>query len=690
MPEKTSAVELTGLLGVLRRRLLTVVFVTLPVVAGTVYLTSLLPTLYRAEVMVLVEPIAYQQAALSEVVPRSLQLPVIQEEASRVETEIGIATAGPVITALIEKLDLRDAEGELRESISTSGPLIPLLPWPSVSVKGRRHGMTEIMELRGYAADADDAAVLANTLAELYVQSKQLAAQEQLKQALAFLDAQMVELKQAYLDSRLALQRYQELNATVDLGREITAAIDSLIELNRQEQQYAMNLELAKVAMEPLDRELRRVLSSQVVDDLFMHPTMESLRERLENLEVSRNSLDSGSAELEEVNQEIMTIREQIRQTITPSTVFPRAIAETVSNELIQQYVNARIELIVLTAQQDAVKEMVVAQRRYLQSLPAKASALAELELDADATAQIYSEALQLRGSLAVATAMRVSNVRILTPAKAPNAPYCPVLPLNVAASLAMGLALGMFVALIREYCDDRITDPTVAETLLEAPCLGSLTSSRRKRDRESFAKDPRSPHVRAYRSLRNRIWNAAGVRKCRTAAIVSAVPGEGRTNTCVNLALSATQEYDKVLIVDTDLQKPSLHESFDLEVTPGLTNYLFENAAWDEVIRPTDAANLHIMPAGEFPTDSAAILRSPEFLRLIEKLHEEYGCVIFDTPPVLVVNDVVILARSVESLLVIMRSGVTRERDLKSLARVFEGTDVKPTGSVMIGPSSF
>jgi len=588
---------------------------------------------------------------------------------------------------VIEELDLRDPNEQLLRDIPSKGQLLPLLPFPSLAVKAKQLETTQILRISGYARQPDVAASLANTLAKCYIESKEGAAQAQLRRALAFLDVQMLELESAFLDSQKALRSYQEDHETADLNREIAAAIDRLVALKELEQQHSLSLEVAKATLEPLDQELRSVLSAQVINDILEHPKITQLQQRLEDLEVDKNTLSDGSTEhSQEVDRDKTTIHEEIRQTVTLTPLLPEEVAESTSSDLLKRYLGARVEVNYGAVRIKTVSDMIAAQQANLKSLQEKVTSITQLELNANAASTTYTDALQLRGTLNVATAMQVSNVRVISQADIPEEPCSPSLLANICVSLFGGSLLGIILALVREYYDDRVKTPSVVEKLLESRFIITLPRAIKKLKSKTYVKDPRHPHVRAYRSLRNILWETAPDQKCRTVAVVSAVPGEGRTNVCINLALSAAQSYSKVLIVDTDLQKPTLHKRFRLQQAPGLTNYLFESAPWDQVIRPTNVANLEILPGGKIPIDSGSLLRSGQFLEATKRICEKYDCVVFDTPPALIVNDVVLLARLVETVLVVTRSGLTRERDLKALSHIFEGVGIKPTVSVMVG----
>jgi len=687
MAEKNSTVGVFDLITLFRRRLWVILMTVFAVTAVSVYVTFLLPDLYRADVTVLVEPSAYEQAAISEVVPRSVQPPVIETETDRIKTEIQFVVANPVIEAVIEELDLKDANEQPLRTIYSKGQILPLVPFPSIAVEAKQIETTQMLRVSGYARDPNAAASLANTLAKCYIESKQVAVQHQLRRALAFLDIQMLELRSAFLDGQNALRSYQEDHETVDLRREITAAVDRLVALEQLKQEHSLSLDVAKATLDPLDRELRSILSAQVVDDILARPEIIQIQQHAEDLEGGKYApLDESAERSQEMERDKAAIQEQISQTVTLTPLLPEEVAQTTSHDLLKRYLEAKVEVDYGAARIKAVSDMIAAQQASLKSLQEKVTSITQLEMNAEVASTTYTDALQLRGTLNIAAAMQVSNVRVISPATIPDDPHSPNLAVNICAALFGGLLLGIILALIREYYDDHVKASSVVEKLLASQFIITLPGALKQLNPKSYVEDLRNPRVRAYRSLRNILWETAPDQKCRTAVVVSAVPREGRTNVCINLALSAAQAYKKVLIVDTDLQKPTLHKRFRLQQAPGLTNYLFDSAPWDQVVRPTKVPNLGIMPVGQIPIDSGSLLRSGQFHDMVKKICQEYDCVIFDTPPALIVNDVVLLARLVGTVLVVTRFGFTRARHLKALSHVFEGVGIKPAVSVVVG----
>lgn len=189
-----------------------------------------------------------------------------------------------------------------------------------------------------------------------------------------------------------------------------------------------------------------------------------------------------------------------------------------------------------------------------------------------------------------------------------------------------------------------------------------------------------------AYKTLRTNILFSTGDLGCKTYAVTSAVPGEGKTTTSINMAISFAQTDKKVVIIDADLRKPKLHKYFDLENRVGVSNIL--SGIYDgkntEYIQNTDVKNLDLISAGHIPPNPIELLSSEKMQGFIKELEESYDFIIIDTPPVNVVSDALVLSKIVTGYILVTRSNYTEYNALNAAMSNFELANVKPLGVVL------
>src|SRR5919198_430333 len=186
----------------------------------------------------------------------------------------------------------------------------------------------------------------------------------------------------------------------------------------------------------------------------------------------------------------------------------------------------------------------------------------------------------------------------------------------------------------------------------------------------------PKSLAAEQYRQLRTRLSHAEGASALRTVLITSPQKGEGKSITSANLALTMAQELQRrVVIVEADLRKPSLQQLFGLPPGPGLAEYLSGAADLTQVMKFLPEHHLTVIPAGSTPTNPAELLGSTAMRRMLDHLRTRFDRVLLDTPPVLPLADVAILAPVVDGTLLVVRAGYTPKPAIENALRAFDSS---------------
>jgi capsular exopolysaccharide synthesis family protein len=207
-----------------------------------------------------------------------------------------------------------------------------------------------------------------------------------------------------------------------------------------------------------------------------------------------------------------------------------------------------------------------------------------------------------------------------------------------------------------------------LVETREPAPAAASLDG------RLVAAHSPQSLAAEQYRSLRTRIKNAEHGRTVRSIIVTSPNKGDGKSLTAANLALTMAQEFQhRVLLVDADLRRPSIHTLFGINDVPGLTDVLMGGVTLDDAIVSVPQHHLAVLPAGMLPSHPAELLGSTAMRRTVDALRTRYDRVIIDMPPVAPLADVSIALGMVDGLLMIVRAGVTPK---PAIERALSGLD--------------
>jgi capsular exopolysaccharide synthesis family protein len=244
------------------------------------------------------------------------------------------------------------------------------------------------------------------------------------------------------------------------------------------------------------------------------------------------------------------------------------------------------------------------------------------------------------------------SSVVMVDEAQPENKPVRPNIPLNISLGVIVGLIMGFGLAFFIEYLDTSVKTIDDVERALQAPVLGVIPQNVGSLIQEG----PDSPHAEAYRVLRTNLLFSRKDQDMRTITVVSGGAGEGKSTTIFNLASVFAQNGARVLLVDSDLRRPSLHKLLNVSNSIGLTNFLLKQNTIEEVIQTTAMPSLHFLPSGKLPSSSLGILNSAQMREFIQKARERYDFVFFDSPPIMGVSDASVLASEVDIALLVIQ----------------------------------
>lgn len=199
---------------------------------------------------------------------------------------------------------------------------------------------------------------------------------------------------------------------------------------------------------------------------------------------------------------------------------------------------------------------------------------------------------------------------------------------------------------------------------------------------------DESSPFIlqEAYKTMRTNLLFALRGNGCKRFCITSGVPGEGKSITILNLAISIAQTGKKVLLIDADLRRPALARLLGEDPIPGVSNVLVGQANVENAIRESIRTNLDVLFAGDVPPNPSELLGSEQMQELIETMSREYDYVLVDAPPVNLVSDCCIVASLLDGIVLLARSGVARKDGVKQAINQLRMTNTKILGCVLNG----
>jgi capsular exopolysaccharide synthesis family protein len=273
-----------------------------------------------------------------------------------------------------------------------------------------------------------------------------------------------------------------------------------------------------------------------------------------------------------------------------------------------------------------------------------------------------------------------------VAPADPPTQRAGPRTTLNMAIGLLAGLIAGILAGLARDLTDTRVRTAEDLARVTDLSLLAALDTPPTHGDRRDLVvvSAPRSPEAEAFRSMRTAVQFMARPGRALSLLVTSSRPAEGKSTVAANLALTLAEAGQRVVLVDADLRRPSVADTFDLEGAAGLTSVLIGQAELDDVLQEWGASGLHVLTTGPLPPNPSGLLASPAMAELLDRLGADHDVVVIDAAPLLPVTDSVVLARVVTATVVVADASRTRRPVLGQALALLERVDSRPVGVVL------
>ncbi|MBN1102782.1 MAG: polysaccharide biosynthesis tyrosine autokinase [Deltaproteobacteria bacterium] len=354
-----------------------------------------------------------------------------------------------------------------------------------------------------------------------------------------------------------------------------------------------------------------------------------------------------------------------------------------------------RSEYRVALAKENSLKAALEKQKKESLDLNQKAIEYGVLQREAESAKQVYELLIKRFKETSLAEEMKTGNIRIIDRAEVPKHPVKPRKGLNILLAVLVGLVAGTGLAFFFEYLDNTIKLPEDIKRHLQVPYLGPVPA---------FAMDgegsdpgtakpelvtihaPKSTASEAYRGIRTSLLFSSAEAQPQVILVSSAGPQEGKTVTSANLAVTMAQSGNKVLLLDCDMRKPSIHRVWAISRERGLSNLLVGSNELKDALIPSGVPNLDIIPCGPVPPNPSELLGSGRMQRLLAALRKNYSHILIDSPPVTAVTDAAILAKMADAILLVVRAGDTPREIVKNGLTQFRNVNAHVLGVILNG----
>jgi polysaccharide biosynthesis transport protein len=558
------------------------------------------------------------------------------------QTEFQRIKSRPVLTNVVERLNLRE---EWMRKYKFPGPLSPEDAYQILSSRisvEQPHNST-LVEIHARSEDKDEAARLANAVADIYaevrIQARNRVTEggvKKLREELVRYDDRVAQMQSNVNSLRLAsgISDYEADQPTPRLDQETLRKIDN----QRIEAESVLSRSSSLYnSLAPLSRdELKKVAPVAISRDTLLTDLLareHQAEEKLSNLKGLGYGDDH--SEVRAVTETLRSVRTHLNDRL--DGLLPAIKSQMETDRVVVEGYRKEVEKL-----RDEDRNNYARTRPYYDAKDELRRVKAERDrLQLTVNGKVIEMNLPKRGS-----------VDVIDPAVPNKKPVKPNKKLVIPAGVVGGLILGILLAFFIEYLDTSVKTIDDVERALQAPVLGVIPQNVGLLIDEG----PESPHGEAYRVLRTNVLFSRKDPKLNTVTVVSGGAGEGKSTTIFNLATVFAQNGQRVLVVDSDLRRPSLHKFLKISNSIGLTDFLLRRNTLEEVIQRTNMPTMDFLPSGRLPSSSLGILSSVQMKELIRDLKRRYDFVFFDSPPIMGVSDASILASEVDMVLQVIQ----------------------------------
>src|SRR6266498_1762190 len=555
---------------------------------------------------------------------------------------------------------------------------------------------TRIIDIHFRSPNKELAARVVNAVANTYIEQNFKTRFESTMQASDWLSRQLVDLQMKVETSQEKLVKYQkehQILGTDDKQNITTAKLD---ELNK-ELTTAESMRMEKESLYRLAESGDAESAASVAAGLGQSEGKASIAtsQLLDKLQAQKADLRVQAAQLNTqfgpAYPKIAQLNNQLQE-----------IDVQIQNEVKKVTARLRGDYLAALQRETMLRSALEEQKHQENKLNESAIEYSFLKRDFETNRTLYEGLLQKLKEAGVTAGLRSNNIRQVDIARTPNSPAEPNIPRNLGFAFVLGLTSGIGLAFLLEGTDNTVRTPEQAQAISGLPSLGMIPLGA-KSSSESNSKRglivaggkepvelvtqsrPQSQMAESYRALRTSLLLTSVGAPPKTILITSALPREGKTTTSINTAVVLAQKGTRVLLIDADLRRPSIHKTLGLGPRIGLSNVLTGGATLQQAtIRSSVLPNLYILPAGTPPPNPAELMASSQMFDLLAELREQYDHVIVDTPPTLSVTDAVVLSTRADAVVLVIRSSQTTKPALRRARDILSQVNARVAGVLL------
>jgi len=489
-----------------------------------------------------------------------------------------------------------------------------------------------------------------NQLIEVYSNNKMSFQNESQRRSLEFINSQLSGISDSLNIASTKFTNFRTNNKIIDLGEQGKLVMNKLKDIESDQASSKMQLDYFKNLYEYLKNatDYKKIIAPSVVG--VQDAALNSLVVQLGDL-YNRRQIIAYSAK--ENNPTLILLDQQLTQ-----------IRNTLIENLHNLIDNATKNIKNIKDQQDEINIQ-------LNKLPAKEQKMISIQRQFDLTNEIYTFLLQKRAETNIALASSTSDIQVIDIARPETATKIGLAPrMKLLIGFFFGLLLPLGLILIKNFFDDRVHTQEDVENNTNLPILGNIIHSTGKTDIAVY-ESPKSNTAESFRGFRTNLQFMLPRNTGSIVSVHSTTPGEGKSFISTNLATILAMNDKKVALIGADLRKPRLHKIFNSDNEKGLCTYLIGYDTLDQILKPTQIANLSLIPSGPIPPNPAELLGNKQMKVLLEELRQKFDYIIIDNAPIGLVTDGLIMGQLSDLNVFILRYGISHKNQIRVINEV-------------------
>ncbi len=541
----------------------------------------------------------------------------------------------------------------------------------------------------GYTPEAS--AVITNLVLHVYYRWNRLQARGENREVRLFLEEQLNLVSSQLADDENALLVFKETNGITDIDAETGQLINRLAGFETQMRAAGADREAARVRRDYLTELLNQQRESVEVEISDANSAyVDQIQRDLARYESARASLLAQGAAPDSdpvtaMEQNIETRRQELEEALSEISEmdYPYEPRRGMEN-LFSSLASAEADFRSSSARKQALQHELDLMSAGLSELPDMEYQLVALERNRTVSENIYILLRTRFEEIRIAEVGQMGNVTIVDTALS-GSMIKPTTRRNLIMGILVGFALGIGIVFMLNQVNNTLRSPEQLEKM-GITLLGVIPQFSIKKSTFLLAilESPKSPSAEAIRDLRTSMSFVRPGEGISKLLITSSGPQEGKSSISSNLAVAEAHAGKRVILIDCDLRRPVINKAFGFQRKPGFTELITGQATVEEVIRKTDIPGLSVICSGHIPSNPAEIIESAVRQEIFNRIEEHADLIIVDSPPAAVVTDAVSMAPSMDSVLLVSRSGKVQQKVVQGVWQKLLRTGAHLSGAVM------